>query len=314
MKTVIIKQYGSVNVLEHREVALPSPKSKDLLIEVHSTSINPVDWKIRKGELKIFSDFKFPKKLGSDFAGEVKSVGAEVKLFQPGDKVFGFIDPLQGGGYSEHLCVNESLAVKIPYNARLETIGVVPLAGMTALQGLNIGKIESNSRILINGASGGVGSFAVQIARLFSSSVTGVCSYRNLELVKSLGATKVIDYTKQNFLELPDKYDLIFDTVGTQNYYNCKHILNPKGVYVTTLPEFKNILAILQTSLFGAKKAKLVVVNNKKRTDLENLSNWLEHEMIKLVLDRTYSIDEIREAHLYSEQKRTKGKILVKIV
>lgn len=312
MKAVIINRYGSTDVLHYTDVKEPRLNSKDILVEIYSTSVNPVDWKIRKGELKIFTGFKFPKRLGADFSGIVKAAGAKVKEFQPGDEVFGFVDPLKGGAYAEHISVSCSSVVKKPNNLAINKAGVVPLAGLTALQGLRLGKINKESQVLINGASGGVGTFALQIAKLLSSTVTGVCSSRNTDLVKSLGATKVIDYTRQNFLELSDKYDLIFDTVGSKSYYDCQHILNTNGIYVSTLPKIKNLVAIMQTFAFNSKKARLVVVHQNPK-DLKLLSEWIENQKIKPIIDRAYPLQEIEQAQAYSEKGRTRGKILVTV-
>ncbi len=312
MKAVTINQYGSTEILHYKDVKKPHLNAKDVLIEIYSTSINPVDWKIRKGELKIFTGFNFPKRLGADFAGIVKTVGAKAEGFKPGDKVFGFVNPLKGGAYAEYISVNSSLVSETPSNLEINQAGVIPLAGLTAIQGLRLGKIKKDSKILINGASGGVGTFATQIAKLSSSKVTGVCSSRNIDLVKSLGATKVIDYTRQDFIELSDQYDIIFDVVGSKSYYDCQHILNTNGIYVSTLPKIKNLMAIAQTFWLSSKKAKLVVVRQNLK-DLKLLSKWIENQEIQPIIDRSYLLEQIKEAHAYSEKGRAKGKILLRV-
>lgn len=313
MKAVVIDRYGSPEVLQEREVEKPSPQGDRVLVRVHSSSVNPVDWKIRQGDLQLLSGFRFPLLLGCDFAGVVEAVGSEVSQFQIGDEVYSFTNPLGGGAYAEYVSVPAaSLALK-PHNMTFEEAAAVPVAGLTALQGLvDEGQLRPGQKVLINGASGGVGTFAVQIAKAMSAEVTGVCSTKNLELVQSLGADRTIDYTQHNFTQDTVQYDLIFDAVAKRSFSACQNILQPQGIYVSTLPAFENLGAMVQSLIFPGKKARFILAKPIPR-DLNALRELIEAGKVRSIIDRTFPLSEIAAAHTYSETGRTVGKIAIAV-
>ncbi|MER3494421.1 MAG: zinc-binding alcohol dehydrogenase [Mastigocladus sp. ERB_26_2] len=314
MKAVVIHRYGSAEVLQYEDVAPPKIKPDELLVKVHASCINPADWKIRKGMLRIVTGNKFPMVLGFDLAGEVVEVGANVTRFTIGDSIYGTLRPPNGGAYAEFAAVPESCAAIKPTNMSYTEAASVPIAGLTALQGLrDKGNIKSGQAVLINGASGGVGIFAVQIAKILGAEVTGVCSTKNLEFVKSLGADRVIDYTLQDFTQEPVQYDIIFDVVGKRSFSECKKVLKPSGIYVITLPTPENILPGIVTTIIPGKKAKLVLASANAR-DLVYLKELIEAGKLRTVIDRTYSLQELATAHTYSESERAVGKIAIAVI
>ncbi|PMB54064.1 zinc-binding alcohol dehydrogenase [Fischerella thermalis CCMEE 5201] len=314
MKAAVIHRYGSAEVLQYEDVAPPKIKPDELLVKVHASCINPVDWKIRKGMLRIVTGNKFPMVLGLDLAGEVVEVGANVTRFTIGDSIYGTLRPPNGGAYAEFAAVPESCAAIKPTNMSYTEAASVPIAGLTALQGLrDKGNIKSGQAVLINGASGGVGIFAVQIAKILGAEVTGVCSTKNVEFVKSLGADRVIDYTQQDFTQETVQYDIIFDVVGKRSFSECKKVLKPSGIYVTTLPTPENILPGIVTTIIPGKKAKLVLASANAR-DLVYLKELIEAGKLRTVIDRTYSLQELATAHTYSESERAVGKIAIAVI
>jgi NADPH:quinone reductase-like Zn-dependent oxidoreductase len=312
MKAAVIHQYGSAEVLQLEEIEQPKIKPDQLLVKVHASSVNPVDWKIRKGMLRFFTGSRFPKILGFDVSGEVVQIGSQVTRFEPGDSIYANLG-FSGGAYAELAAVPEKFATLKPTNMTYEQAAAVPGAALTALQALREqGQIKPGQMVLINGASGGVGSFAVQIAKAFGAEVTGVCSTKNLEFVRSLGADWVIDYLQQDFTQDTARYDIIFDTVAKQSFSDCKHVLKPKGVYVTTLPSSRFIVQSVLTALIPGQKAKLVFQKTNTQ-DLAYLKRLIEAGEIYSVIDRTYPLQEIAAAHAYSETKRAVGKIVITV-
>ena len=313
MKAMVIDRYGSADVLQYQEVEQPQIKSSELLVKVHATSINPLDWKTRQGMLKWLMNNKFPKILGADVSGEVVQVGTQVTRFQPGDEIYASL-PSSSGAYAEFVAVPEKLAAPKPSNLTHSEAGVVPLTALTALQALrNLGKIRSGSKVLINGASGGVGIFAVQIAKAFEAEVTGVCSQKNWELVRSLGCNSVIDYKQQDFTQDSTQYNIIFDAVAKSSFWQCQKILKSDGIYVSTLPTLSTLGAILSTAIFSRQKAKLIIFQPNSQ-DLLYLKELIETGKLHPVIDRTYSLPELVQAHKYSESQRAVGKISIVII
>lgn len=313
MKAVVINRYGDPDVLEYQDIEKPAIKPDQLLVQVRASSVNPVDWKVRQGHLQLLSGFKFPLLMGADLSGVVVEIGSQVTQFQPGDEIYTFLNPLKGGAYAQYAPVPASSAAKKPANITHEQAASVPIAGLTALQALiDLGTIKPGQKVLINGASGGVGTFAVQIAKALNAEVTGVCSTKNLELVKSLGADFTIDYTQTDFTQQGVQYDIIFDTVGLKSFATCEKSLFPEGVYISTLPNVDDFAPVVVSWLLPGKKAKLVLAEPKSR-DLEILRILIESGKVQPVIDRTYKLSEVVEAHTYSESGRAVGKIVLSV-
>lgn len=313
MKAAAINQYGSAEVLQYTDIGKPQIKDDQMLVKVYASSVNPIDWKIRKGMLKPITGNKFPMVLGFDVSGEVLEVGKRVTRFQLGNMIYARLDQLAGGAYAEYAAVSENIAALKPKNLTHEQAAAVPLAAMTALQALrDKGEIKKGQKVLINGASGGVGTFAVQIAKVLEAEVTGVCSTKNVELVKSLGSDRVIDYTQQDFTQDTAKYDIIFDVVGNCPFSQCKERLNPKGIYVTTQPTPQSFLQNLAAIFSPGKKARIVLLKANS-SDLAYLTNLIEVDKVRPVIDRTYPLSEMAAAHAYSEEGHAAGKIAIAV-
>ena len=313
MKAVVFDRYGSVEVLQYRELSKPTIKPDQLLVRVSASSINPVDWKIRQGHLQLLSGFNFPRIVGSDISGVVEEIGKEVTKFQPGDEVYTFLNPLTGGACAEYCAVPESAAAIKPQNITHTEAATVPIAGLTALQALrDLGEIQAGKKVLINGASGGVGIFAVQIGKAMDAVVTGVCSAKNRDLVKNLGADFVLDYAEVEFTKQTEKYDIILDAVATKTFPECENVLEKEGVYISTLPSFDNLAPMFLSLFMSGKKAKLIVANANNR-DLGILRELIESGKVEPIVDRTYSLAEVAAAHAYSETGRAVGKIAIGI-
>ncbi|MEM1171686.1 MAG: NAD(P)-dependent alcohol dehydrogenase [Cyanobacteria bacterium P01_H01_bin.35] len=311
MKAVTISRYGSIDVLEYSEVEKPQIQAEQLLVKIQATSVNPVDWKIRQGQLQLLSGFNFPIILGSDLSGVVLEVGEKVENFEPGDEIYTFINPLVGGAYAEYISIPANTAALKPKNITHSQAAAIPVAGLTAFQALlDLGQIRPGQKVLINGASGGVGTFAVQIAKAMKTEVIGVCSSRNITLVESLGANRVIDYNQIDFTKESEQYDIIFDAVGKETFSSCENVLKSEGIYISTLPNVENLPSTLITLFMPGKKSKLVVAQPNPR-DLISLRELIEDELVKAIIDRTYKLAEIAEAHAYSEMGRSVGKIVI---
>ncbi|MEH2389404.1 MAG: NAD(P)-dependent alcohol dehydrogenase [Nostoc sp.] len=308
MKAVVIRRYGAAEVLQYEEVEQPKIEPTQLLVKVRASSVNPIDWKIRQGMLSLITGSKFPKILGFDVAGEVVAVGSGVTGFKPGDAIYGSTS-FPGGGYAEFAAVPENLVAFKPTNLSYEEAAAVPLAALTALQALrDQGNIQTGQTVLINGAAGGVGSFAVQIAKALGAVVTGVSSTKNLDLVKSLLADRVIDYTQQDFTADTAQYDIIFDAVGKRSLSQTKRVLKPNGIYITTVPSAETVVQSLLTAFLPGQKAKFVFEKANAK-DLVYLKELIEAGKIRVVIDRTYPLQELAAAHSYSETGRAVGKI-----
>jgi 2-desacetyl-2-hydroxyethyl bacteriochlorophyllide A dehydrogenase len=313
MKAVVFDRYGDIDVLQYRELEKPIAKSNELLVRVRASSVNPVDWKIRQGHLQLLTGFNFPRIVGSDISGVVVEVGSEVTQFQPGDEVYTFLNPIAGGACAEYAAVAESSAAIKPKNITHEEAAAVPIAGLTALQALrDLGEIQAGKKVLINGASGGVGMFAVQIAKAMNAEVTGVCSAKNSNFVKNLGADIVLDYAEIDFAKQTQKYDIILDAVGKKTFAECEDVLETEGVYISTLPSFDNLAPMFLSLFMSGKKAKLIVAN-ANNSDLGILRELIESGKVDPIVDRTYSLEEVAAAHTYSETGRAVGKIAIGI-
>lgn len=318
MKIVLIRKFGPPEVMNIEEVDKPAIPGDQVLIRVHYSSVNPVDWKIRNGSLKFLTGSKFPMMLGFDIAGEVIDVGPAVTKFKKGDRVFGMLHYRQRGAYAEYVAAKEEDLAMIPENLDFREASAVPLAGLTAYQALHHkGNIKRGDVVLINGASGGVGSFAVQIAKAAGAIVTAVCGTDNLERIKALGVDRVIDYRKQDFTELPDKFDIIFDAVGKRSFFQIRRNLKANSSYVTTLPNMANIYSLSLVpfmSLFGYRKKSFLINVHPSGLDLNSLSLLIKQEKLFPLIDRVFTLEEIRKAHAYSETDHAHGKIVIKIL
>ncbi|MBK9486530.1 MAG: NAD(P)-dependent alcohol dehydrogenase [Chitinophagaceae bacterium] len=297
MKAVIYEKYGSPDVLELKDISKPVPKDNEVLIKIHATTVSAGDWRMRKADpflARIFNGLFKPKKvkiLGFELAGVIEAVGKNVQAFKAGDAVFAQCG-LRFGGYAEYTClpVNELIAIK-PANMSFEEAAAVPVGGLTALRFLKQSGVKTGSRVLIYGASGSVGSFAVQIAKAMGAEVTAASSRSNTPLVTKLGADKTIDYTNQDFTKTTDRFDVIFDAVGKTSKAACRHLLNPGGKFVT------------------------VKSNPEKNTgDLLQLKELIESGKLISVIDRRYSLEQIREAHAYVESFRKKGNVVINVI
>ncbi len=315
MKAMVYSKYGSPDVLQLKDVDKPVPADNEVLVKIYATSVTSGDWKLRKADpfiVRMINGLIRPKKtvLGNEFAGIVEVVGKEVTRFEVGDAVYGM---KVFGAYAEYLTIWEEAAIALkPAGLSFKEAAVVPNGATTALYFLRKAKLDSGDKILINGASGSVGSYAVQLAKHFGAEVTGVCGSANLEMVASLGADKVIDYTKQDFTREDLIYDVIFDTVGKTSYGKCKKILSQKGRYITTVVNFALLLQSLRTSIAGRQKVKIGIAQDNYE-DLVLIRNLIEQNELKPVIDRSYNLSEIPEAHRYVEKGHKKGNVVITV-
>lgn len=324
MKAIVYYTYGSADVLALKEVEKPSPKADEVLVKIYAASANPLDWHKMRAEpflVRLGDGFLKPKntKLGADIAGRVEAVGNNVTQFQVGDDVFGDISEAGLGGFAEYTCASEKLLAPKPANLSFAAAAAVPVAAFTALQGLrDTGQIQPGQKVLINGASGGVGTFAVQMAKTYGTTVTGVCSTRNLELVRSIGADHVIDYTKEDFTNNGQRYDLIFDAVGNRSVADYQRALNPHGIcsiagFTTMSHLFQVLLVGAWVSRGGGKKIALMGVAKPNKKDLILIKEWLEAGQVVPVIDRQYPLAETAEAIRYLETGRARGKVIITV-
>src|SRR5512143_3800921 len=312
MKAVVIHAFGGNEVVEVRDMLMPFVEPDDVLIRVRAAGVNPVDWNTREGQTRIVVGSRFPKVLGSECSGEVVQMGSRATKWKPGDPVIATTG-FRLGAYAEFVAVAEKNVFAKPSGVSFEEAAGVPIAGMTALIGLrDKGKVAAGKKVLINGASGGVGTFAVQIAKVYGADVTAVCSGANEALVRGLGADRVIDYHHRDFTLSGERYDIIFDTVSSRSFGECKKVLSRSGVYVNTLPSFSIFRDILLTSLFPGKKAATIMARFWD-ADMDWLRGQLEAGRIKVVLDRVYPLKQAKDALAYSQSGRAKGKVVLKV-
>lgn len=314
MNAIYFEEYGSADVLRYGELPTPTPKPHQILVRVRASSINPIDWKVRQGDLKIMTGQKFPKIPGRDVAGEVAAVGSNVTRFKVGDRVYGMPNDGTGGANAEYALLAEPVAAFIPDNLSFEQAGAVPLAALTALQALHHhGQLLSGDRVLINGASGGVGTFAVQIAKaLGAGEVTGTCGPENMDLVRSLGADHVINHKEHDYALNLSQYDVIFDAVGKSTFVASQQALRRNGRYVTTDPDPATVLTDKLAAAFSTKSAH-VFLAKERGTDLALISAWLQAGPLRVIIDKTFPLQETAAAHRYSETGHANGKIVLTV-
>src|SRR5438477_4849649 len=325
MKAIVYCDYGLAN-LKLKEIEKPTPNDDQILVKVHAASVNPYDWHFVEGTPKIMRlmgvGLRKPKdtRLGVDFAGTVEAVGKSVTQFKPGDDVFGG----KGGAFAEYVCRRAEGAVALkPANITFQQAASVNIAGITALQALrDKGNVQPRQKVLINGASGGVGTFAVQIAKSFGADVTGVCSTRNLDMVRSLGADHVIDYTKEDFAKGDQRYDVILDNVPNHSLSECRRVLNPQGKYVMIggggpndnrwIGPFGRLIQALVISPFVSQKMGMMMAQLTK-SDLSILGDMMQSGKVKPVIDRTYKLSELPAAIAYLEEGHARGKVVITV-
>ena len=324
MKAIVHTAYGPPDELQLKEVEKPVPKDNEVLIKIHATTVTTTDCNVRnltflpkllRLPMRMQFGFRKPniKILGIELAGDVEAVGKDVTRFKIGDQVFGTPEPALGA-HAEYICIPENgvLANK-PANMTYEDAASVPLAGHTAIYFIrDQGKIQAGQKVLIIGASGAVGTFAVQLAKYYGAEVTGVCSTTNLEMVKSLGADQVIDYTREDFTKNGQTYDVIFDAVNKSSFLRCKSSLKEKGIYLVTMPSLAFLLQTLWASMVGDKK----VINGSRLATVEDLlffNELFEAGKLKTVIDRRYPLEQTAEAFRYVEKGHKKGNVVITV-
>jgi NADPH:quinone reductase-like Zn-dependent oxidoreductase len=335
MKAAVYTRYGPPDVVQIKDVEKPVPTDDGVLIKVRAASVNPLDEGLLKGGGRVVTGLRKPKvtRVGVDVAGQVEAVGRNVTQFKPGDEVFGacISDPqassvrvwIPQGAFAEYACVPESALVMKPDNVTFEQAASAPVAAFTALQGLrDKGHIQPGQKVLINGAAGGVGTFAVQIAKSFGAKVTGVCSTRNVDMVRSIGADRVIDYTQQDFTKsgqsYDKRYDLFFDCIGNHSLSACRRVLNPKGIYVMVgersgrgmIGLLARLITALVLSRFVSQKLVTFLARPNK-ADLTIMHELMRAGKITPVIDRCYSLSEVPEAIRYLKEGHARGKVIV---
>jgi NADPH:quinone reductase-like Zn-dependent oxidoreductase len=323
MKAIVYTKYGSPDVLEFKEVAKPTPNDDEVLIKVIAVSVNAADLHLLRADpflIRLSSGLLKPKNtiLGSDIAGRVEAVGRNVQQFKPGDEVFGDISAGGWGGFAEYVCARADALVLKPANISFEEAAAVPMAAVTALQGIRYaGQIRPGQKVLINGASGGVGTFAVQLAKSSGAEVTAVCSTRNMDTARSIGADFVIDYTKEDFTKTGRQYDLILAVNGDRSISDYRRALSPKGIYVQTGGSMAQMTqAMLQgpwISMTGSQKMGNMGVAKPNQNDLVIVKELLEAGKVKPVIDRCYPLSEVPDAIRYLEEGHAKGKVVITV-
>lgn len=323
MKAIVFRKYGPPDVLQLQEVAKPAPKENEVLIKIHAATVTTGDCEIRRFKIaflfwlpfRIFMGLRKPrgtKILGMELAGEIEAVGKDVELFRKGDQVFA----ATGAGFganAEYKCLSSTRTIAIkPANMPYEEAAAVPIGGLNALHFLRNGNIQSGQKVLVYGSTGSIGTFAVQIAKHFGAEVTAVSSPAGLELVRSLGADHVIDYTKEDFSENGQTYDVIFDTIGKSPFSRSKRSLKKDGIYLLANPGLPDMVRAIWTSMTGSKKVKFGMAIERAE-DMVYLRELIEAGKIKTVIDRTYPLERTAEAHTYVEKGRKQGNVIITV-
>ncbi|MDQ0915092.1 NAD(P)-dependent alcohol dehydrogenase [Paenibacillus sp. V4I5] len=321
MKAIVYTKYGTADVLKLKEVEKPTPKDNEVLIKVHAASVNSWDWDLLRGvpfmvRLEGLLKPKY-KILGADIAGRVEAVGKDVKQYLPGDEVFGDISGCSWGGFAEYVCARENALTLKSTSMTFEKAAAIPQAGVLALQGLrDKGQIQKGQKVLINGAGGGVGTFAVQIAKSFGAEVIGVDSTKKLAMLKSIGADQVIDYTQVDFTQNGQRYDLILDVAGYRSIFDYKRALTPKGTYVMVGGSMSRIFQVMflgpWISMTGNKKMG-ILMHKPNKNDQNFIKELFEAGKVAPVIDRCYPLSEVAEALRYFGEGHPKGKVVISV-
>lgn len=313
MKAMLIDKYGEPDVFRFGEIEKPQIRDYEILVKVIGSSVNPVDCGIRRGLLKRFIKLKLPAVIGVDTSGEVVEAGKNVKKFKAGDKVYAYLGIQNNGGYGEFVSIPESYAALTPKNISVVKAGVIPGVGMTAYEAFYVQtKLKAGEKVLINGAAGGVGTFAIQIAKNIGADVTGVCSTSKAEFIKQLGADKIIDYKKEDLYSLKERYDVILNCVRGAEVSKLKKLLTPKGrlINITGNPLLTPFIKI--ANIFSSKKTFSFFVKTDG-DNLKGLTELIEAKKVKPIIEKTYSWKELAEAHKHVETGRVTGKICVRV-
>ena len=311
MNAMVIDRYGGPEEFRMAEVPMPKPKRGEVLVRTKFIGVNPKDVLVRKGKFRILTGKRFPLIMGHDIAGEVveSTAGSDLSV---GELVYGMINDFAGRAYAEYVSIAANQVARVPKSIDLGMASAVPLAAQTGLQALvDDADLKPGQRVIINGASGGVGTFAVQIAKSLGAHVTAVCSDRNTELVQSLGADEVVDYRTQELVKLSERYDVFFDVFGNYNFGRISHLLDKDGRYVHTIPNATIFKEVAQ-SFFSKKKAKIVIVRSRRK-QLDWLTQKIDSGEIRVVVDKTFSLNDAADAHRYMETKRARGKVVLSI-
>ena len=320
MKAIVYRRYGSPDVLACEDIATPAPAENEVLIKVSAAGVNPLDWHFMRGTpylVRLMTGITKPKntRLGVDVAGVVESVGNSVTQFKPGDAVFGKCS----GAFAEYACAAESWLVMKPSNITFDQAASVHIAGLSALQGLrDHAKLQAGQKVLINGAAGGVGTFAVQIAKSLGAVVTGVCSSRNVEMIRSIGADRVIDYTKEDFTQSEQRYDLILDCIGNHSLSARRRVLTANGICVMVGGPNVSLwigplVAMLKTVVFSkfVSQRFVMMLTKSNQADLQTLREIMQEGKVTPVIDRCYALTEVPEAIRYLEEGHARGKVVI---
>ena len=310
MRAAFYEKYGPPEVIQFGPWPEPRFSAKAVLVSVKASALNPLDYRLRQGDLRWIPIVRLPRLLGSDFSGVVTKIGNQVTNFQVGDHVYGMGDQLRYGTTADYIAVHRNHLAKMPHSLSFEEAASLPLAALTSLQALrDLGKAKSSMKIMINGASGGVGVFAVQMAKAIGMHVIGVCSGKNRELVLSLGANEIIDYTKESLFSTQHRFDIFFDVIANQNPRSTRPLLTKNGTYITTVPTAK-FFATLPANFAQKQKRKAILVRSRK-SDLDDISRMISSNQIKPIIHKVYQQEELQEAYRLLESKRTRGKIVI---
>lgn len=312
MKKVIYHQYGDINDLQICEVEIPNILADELLIKVKAVAINPLDWKKIEGQLKIVTGKKFPKGIAFDFSGTIEKVGNNTSEFKMGDDVFGTLDAMKGEALAEYIVVKKETIIKKPKEVSFETAAAILTGGTTAITLLNKSNVKAGGEILINGASGGVGMIALQLAKMKGLKVTAVASSAGLEAIKKWKPETTIDYKKQKVTEQGIKYDAVFELAGSLPFRQAKQMLKENGIYVSTLPTPIDMIKAIFNNLISSKKCIIIQAAPNKEI-LSEINHWLEQKNIEIPIAKTFSLEDFKEAYHYAKKGGAIGKVVIKL-